>query len=80
MQISSQRPPLRSHQPEGSVLQASFEGTAFCLRRIETVQDADCRVCYEGHEQLQASYLCRSRCIKHHLVELADVIPSRTEP
>ena len=80
MSISSQRPPLRSHQPECSVPQASFEDTAFCLRRMETVQDADCRVCYEGHEQLQTRYLCRFCCIKHHLVALTDAIPARTEP
>lgn len=72
MPLSSQR--LPSRQPECSVLQAS-EDTAFCLRRMETVQDADCRVCYEGHEQLQASYLYRSCCIQHHLVALADVPP-----
>jgi len=52
------------------------EATAFCLRRMETVIDTDCRLCFDGHEQLQAGYRSRIRCAALHWVEIAAFLPS----
>jgi len=47
------------------------EFRAFCLRRMETVRETDCQACFEGHEQLQAGYQHRSRCVEPHWIESA---------
>ena len=51
------------------------ETTAFCLRRMETITDGDCQVCFEVHEQLQAGYRSRVRCTELHWVEIAEFFP-----
>jgi hypothetical protein len=51
------------------------EATAFCLRRMETVSDSDCHLCFEAHEQLQAGYRQRFRCIEFHWFEIAAFLP-----
>ena len=55
------------------------EATAFCLRRMETVADSDCRLCFDTHEQLQAGYRHRVRCAELHLVEIAAFLPSSSK-
>ena len=52
------------------------EATIFCLRRMETVTDSDCRLCFDAHEQLQAGYRQRFRCAELHWVEIAAFLPS----
>ena len=52
-----------------------IETQAFCLRRMETVIDSDCRLCFDGHEQLQAGYRSRIRCAELHWVEIAAFLP-----
>jgi hypothetical protein len=56
-----------------------IETQAFCLRRMETVIDSDCRLCFDGHEQLQAGYRSRIRCAELHWVEIAEFLPSSCE-
>jgi len=48
----------------------------FCLRRMETVTDSDCRLCFDTHEQLQVGYRHRARCAEMHWVEIAELLPS----
>ena len=52
------------------------EATAFCLRRMETVADSECHLCFDAHEQLQAGYRSRLRCAELHWVEIAELLPS----
>jgi hypothetical protein len=52
------------------------EAPAFCLRRMETVTDSDCHLCFDAHEQLQAGYRSRLRCAELHWVEIAEFLPS----
>jgi len=52
------------------------ETTAFCLRRMETITDSDCRLCFDAHEQLQTGYQTRIRCAELHWVEIAEFLPS----
>jgi hypothetical protein len=52
------------------------EATAFCLRRMETVTDSDCRLCFDAHEQLQTGYRSRIHCTELHWVEIAAFLPS----
>jgi hypothetical protein len=52
------------------------ETAAFCLRRMETVTDSDCRICFDAHEQLQAGYRSRTRCAELHWVAIAAFLPS----
>ena len=51
------------------------EITAFCLRRMETITESDCRFCFDTHEQLQTGYRQRFRCAELHWVEIADFLP-----
>ena len=53
-----------------------LETTVFCLRRMETVADNDCRLCFDAHEQLQAGYRQRFRCAELHWIEIAAFLPS----
>ena len=55
------------------------EATVFCLRRMETVTDSDCRLCFDTHEQLQAGYRSRIRCAELHCVEIAAFLPSSSK-
>jgi hypothetical protein len=55
------------------------EAVAFCLRRMETVTDTDCRLCFDAHEQLQAGYRQRFHCAELHWVEIAAFLPSSSE-
>jgi hypothetical protein len=55
------------------------EATVFCLRRMETITDNDCRLCFDAHEQLQAGYRSRIRCVELHWVEIAAFLPSSRE-
>ena len=52
------------------------EAAAFCLRRMETITDSDCHLCFEAHEQLQAGYRSRLRCAELHWEEIAEFLPS----
>jgi hypothetical protein len=52
------------------------EAAAFCLRRMETITDNDCQVCFDAHEQLQTGYRSRIRCAKLHWVEVTAFLPS----
>ena len=52
------------------------EATAFCLRRMETITDSDCHLCFDAHEQLQAGYRSRLHCAGLHWVEIAAFLPS----
>jgi len=52
------------------------ETNAFCFRRMETVTDSDCRRCFDAHEQLQAGYQHRSRCVEQHGIEIATFLSS----
>jgi hypothetical protein len=56
-------------------IDAETEATVFCLRRMETVTDSDCRICFDAHEQLQAGYRHRVRCAELHWVEIAKLQP-----
>jgi len=53
-----------------------IEATAFCLRRMETVTDTDCHLCFDAHGQLQAGYRSRVRCTELHWVEITEFLPS----
>ena len=52
------------------------EAAVFCLRRLETVTDNECRLCFDAHEQLKADYRQRFRCAELHWVEIAAFLPS----
>jgi hypothetical protein len=56
-----------------------IETAAFCLRRMETVTDSDCHLCFDAHEQLQVGYRSRIRCAELHWVEIAAFLPSPRE-
>ena len=52
------------------------EAITFCLRRMETITDRDCYLCFDAHEQLQAGYRSRLHCAGLHWVEIAAFLPS----
>ena len=55
------------------------EATAFCLRRMETVTDSECKTCFDAHEQLQAGYRSRVHCAELHWVEVTAFLPSTSK-
>lgn len=57
-------------------INAETATTVFCLRRMETIAETECQACFDAHEQLQAGYRSRIRCVELHWIGIADFLPS----
>jgi hypothetical protein len=47
---------------------------AFCLRRMEVVDDDACIDCFRRHPQLRAAHRLRARCCEEELIPLQEAI------